>query len=161
MNMSQSGSYPTVHPDSIELLDFRVFRSKIETEDDFLNNPVPVKGYSLEQYAEHGIEKEEEKVGIRIYVAVQGMDEEHNFLGLKGEFGIEYKFWVEGLSDHLDHEGDPPEISGKLVATLAGIAYSTSRGVIYDRVEGSHLQHLILPVVDPKQLLEDQKKEEQ
>ncbi|WP_419212628.1 hypothetical protein ACNR9Q_00530 [Maribacter sp. X9] len=37
--------------------------------------------------------------------------------------------------------------------TLLGLSFSTSRGIVFERLRGSILQGVVLPVIDPKMLL--------
>lgn len=43
-------------------------------------------------------------------------------------------------------------------ATLLGIAFSTARGIIFERTRGTFFDGVILPVVDPFKVLEEKYK---
>ena len=66
-------------------------------------------------------------------------------------------FKVENLIDFLDkvETEDKPRynIDGGLGSTLVSIAYSTVRGIIFTRTQGTSLGSVILPVIDPKKLM--------
>lgn len=74
-------------------------------------------------------------------------------IDVKGRFEIAYFFEIENL-DKLAKVEDGVEINADLVTSLANIAYSTSRGIIYTRCQGTILQKLILPVMSTKKLVD-------
>ena len=44
-------------------------------------------------------------------------------------------------------------VSAMIGATLAGIAYSTTRGIILDCTQSTDFKGVLLPVINPQQLL--------
>ena len=92
---------------------------------------------------------------FRLFITVNGMDEQQNKpLGLKVDYGIEYHFKVDNFQDmlHQTPDGDI-EIDQELGVTLLSIAYSTSRGIILERTQGTFFEGVILPVIDPFKVL--------
>jgi len=59
---------------------------------------------------------------------------------------------VENLDEFLVNKKQeaPVEIDINLMGTLMGIVYSTSRGIIMQRTQGTILNGVILSVIDPK-----------
>lgn len=45
------------------------------------------------------------------------------------------------------------QIDAALGATLLGTAYSTARGIIFERTRGTYFDGVILPVIDPFKVL--------
>ncbi|SEB17056.1 hypothetical protein [Pedobacter hartonius] len=72
-------------------------------------------------------------------------------------FTIQFDFHVENLDEFLSYPDGPEKDSltadASIGSTLMGIAYSTSRGIILTRSNGTPLQGVILPVIDPRNLL--------
>jgi hypothetical protein len=50
-------------------------------------------------------------------------------------------------------ENEKPVFKELFAATLAGISYSTLRGIVFEKTKDSNWGALILPVVDPTILL--------
>ncbi len=96
-------------------------------------------------------------VGIQVVVNIDAVDDNDNLLPIKGSYTHEIVMKVENLNDFVEvSEGDEKiKIDGLLGATLVGIAFSTIRGIIYIRTQGTSLGTVILPVVDPKRMLEE------
>lgn len=76
-------------------------------------------------------------------------------------YSIEFIFEIEGLEDFLliDEENEGITIRFDLGVTIAGIAYSTVRGIIHVRTQGTALNGVILPVIDPANLLKPKQEE--
>ena len=51
-------------------------------------------------------------------------------------------------------EDDKPIFSKQFVATLAGISYSTLRGIIFEKLLNSSWGSVTLPVINPNNILE-------
>lgn len=68
----------------------------------------------------------------------------------------EMHFHAQGARDQFadpDQEGEFL-LPRQFVATLLAITFSTCRGIIYARLGGSEMRHMILPLVQPMQVLE-------
>lgn len=65
---------------------------------------------------------------------------------------IEIEFQVRDLPDVIKE--DNGEVFKDLLATLLGITISTARGIIYSNTKGHMVNKLILPIVNPHQLIE-------
>ncbi len=76
----------------------------------------------------------------------------------KAIYSIVFFFHVENLEELCIKEGDQLKIDGNLGNALASITYSTSRGLLTARLQGTPLQYFILPVINPNDLLNKKKK---
>lgn len=75
--------------------------------------------------------------------------------GGNARFVIDFHFQIENLRRFYElKEDNKPLFSGLLIATLLGLSFSTSRGIVYERLSNTHLKGIILPVVDPGKMLE-------
>lgn len=152
--MEKGKKFPAVSPEKIHILDFRIFKAKFETSEDYLNDPVNISGLHLDRSCDHALDVENDLIGIRVYVFMRGLDENGEELGVTGDFGIEFFFNVDDLESMVEERENSREVSGILIKTLSGIAYSTTRGLVYDQLKGTPLQGFLLPVVDPGKLLD-------
>ncbi|SMO95430.1 hypothetical protein [Fodinibius sediminis] len=62
-------------------------------------------------------------------------------------------------SESLFNDNGTISLPDQLITTLLSIAYSTTRGAFATKAEGNILAEAIMPLVDPKQLLESSKTE--
>jgi|SRR5699024_628085 len=78
---------------------------------------------------------------------------------LIAELAFKVVFDVQGLEQFVnDDDEDVIELPDQLVVTLFSISYSTMRGVFYEKGRGTMAERLVLPIIDPKIIL--QKEEE-
>ncbi|NCU04806.1 MAG: hypothetical protein GXC73_12550 [Chitinophagaceae bacterium] len=68
------------------------------------------------------------------------------------KFEIAYFFQVENLNN-LIQAGKTIEVDDDLAISVANIAYSTSRGIIFTRCQGTIFSKLIIPVASNDELL--------
>lgn len=67
---------------------------------------------------------------------------------------LDFHFLVDNLADFykLD-EKQQPIFFGPAIGTFLAIAVSTSRGIIFEKLESTGLKGVIIPVLDPHKLL--------
>jgi hypothetical protein len=74
----------------------------------------------------------------RLYFTLEAQDQEGEPLGVKVEYGIEFHFEVENLNDFAKEQQDGTfQLDAAMGATLLGIAFSTARGIIFERTRGT------------------------
>ena len=61
------------------------------------------------------------------------------------------------MRDFISYEENKEDytIDSQLGATIAGISYSTARGIVLERTNGTYFNGVILPVLNPRELLEE------
>jgi hypothetical protein len=100
-----------------------------------------------------GINIVQKKIRIIFGCDIKTFKNSKELIQIGGRFEIAYFFEVENL-DALARIGEEIEINSDLVTSLANIAYSTSRGIIYTRCQGTILRKLILPVMSTSTLVD-------
>jgi hypothetical protein len=145
----------TIKPELIHVISMNVYKASVNTSDEYLDNPTPFENISVAYAQDSAYNIEEKGVRIRLEAILEGHDDDDKPLGLEAEYGIEFHFVVDNIEDFIDEEEDEVEIKGILWGTLMGIAYSTARGIIFDRTQGTFFKGVIIPVIDPKKLVEE------
>jgi hypothetical protein len=69
-------------------------------------------------------------------------------------FDFVYIFEVEGLKDFFSDKANSESLK-KIMISIAAISFSTSRGVLLTRLQGTVMKEYILPVIDPSKLLNE------
>lgn len=72
----------------------------------------------------------------------------------KAIFSIEIHFKIENMEELCAHSDTGVTIDMTLPAHLVGMAYSTSRGIVYERLQSTPFKGLLLPVIDPYKEME-------
>jgi hypothetical protein len=149
--MPQQAS-PRVEPDKIQIVDMRIVHasidSPIEFEIDKIADFKSISGCNLSFHLEDKMVKSD------FDVTVQSKSEEGtNQQEVNATFKLTFFFVVENLDELATVKSDETiELKGGLEGVLASITYSTSRGILMTRFQGTAFQDFILPVINPKSL---------
>lgn len=145
-----------VDPNKIHLLAIKILKAHFEVDGDLMDSNIKLGDYKVDLSSTPGFSLEEKLVRFRLNIALSGYDTNGNEIGVKGSYCIDYTFQVENLQEFIYPEEDIKTFSvdDNLVATIAGISYSTSRGIILDRTQATEFNGVLLPVIDPYQLFE-------
>lgn len=69
-------------------------------------------------------------------------------------FQIDFHFQIQHLSSFYELKNElHPVFSGLFVATLLGIAFSTARGIVLEKLNNAGIPNIILPVVSPQEMM--------
>jgi hypothetical protein len=68
-------------------------------------------------------------------------------------------FQILELSKHIEIDGNNFKIPNDLLVNFVSIVYSTARGILYAKTQGSFLNQFILPLIDPKVIIEQRLKQ--
>lgn len=141
-------------PEKIHLIGFRILHaemnSPIEFNMDYIHSFDNSNLFDLSFNLEEKVIKSEFKVEIKTISEV-GTNTEEAF----AKFHFAYIFHIENFKDLVTVAEDDAflDIKGGLTNAIASIVYSTSRGVLMTRFQGTALANFILPVIDPNKLL--------
>jgi hypothetical protein len=70
-------------------------------------------------------------------------------------FRLAFLFGVENMEELIEVKKDQSiEVSDQLAFALANISYSTTRGILLARFQGTAFRNFILPIISPKEILE-------
>jgi hypothetical protein len=141
--------------DKLTLLNVKVFKAHLEANETFRDAPQTIHEYSVETATDSAFNFKDKLCRFRLFLKVSALDPEKNQLGLDAEYGIEFHFHIENLNDYLIHqEGNEVRVNSNLGTCLCGISYSTARGIILERMQGTYFHGVILPIVDASKLLQ-------
>jgi len=142
-----------IAPEKIHLFRIKVFQSNLETSEAFLEAPEEIEGFEFEIRHEVAHNFDESLARYRLFFALIAIDDEKAELGLRAEYGIEFHFKVDNFNDFLYNKKGDVIIDANLGTTLMAIAYSTARGIVLERMQGTYFEGAILPIIDPHQVL--------
>jgi len=148
-----------VDPRLIHLNYIRILKAYLNVSDDFLNDPKEIQGFNLGTKSESGFNIDEKLLRFRIFIRLTGIDKDQNNIGVEGEYVIEYLYEIENMEDFISYSDKPKKkeefnVATDIGATIAGISYSTARGIVLDRTLGTDFNGVLLPVINPSELLE-------
>jgi len=142
-------------PDKIHIISVKLTNANVTSDvsnDEFKQEESLKVSYS----AETGFSEEGNNCQIKFTVNFSPDEDSAQGIQFSAEFTIVFVFVIDNLDEFKipnDKVANGFLIDSILGATLMGIVYSTSRGIILTRTAGTILDSVILPVIDPAELL--------
>lgn len=143
-----------IHWSGIGIAEFQV-RGQQAVKDLLAHNPTAT--VNIDQQAQLSYDLASTKVELAIHVQMQAVaGQPARPVGVSGNFEFHLFFEVENLPDLLlsIEEQPDPVMHPQLALMLAGIAYSTLRGILWTRLAGTPLEGISLPIIEPRSLLQ-------
>jgi len=151
--MSAARTLP-VDPAKIILEGISILRAAIDPTDAYVAAPVAPATTAWNCNTAWNIDHTTGTVMFTIRIDLQGVDKKGKDIGLHGYYELGFRFKVLNLKELTQKINGQEAVDGHLLATIAGIAYSTTRGIVMERTAGTFFNGVILPVIDPKQLVQ-------
>ena len=141
-------------PDKIRIVDFKMVKGAVESPFEF--DQSKIEGHSFQVSYDMGFNFEDKFVKADFEVEIITESKNNQGGEAKGIFHFVFVYHIDNLEELVipKTKKNKLEISGELGNALASITYSTSRGILMTRFQGTALNDFILPVIDPNQLLE-------
>ena len=137
-------------PENISLFHLKIIESNIvsaqSNDTKNLNFRIDV-GHTLM----HNLNDKRIKIGL--IIDILGVKDEKE-TDVKAFFKIDFQYAIKDLEKFYSLD-DKQHITfdGTFISVLLGISYSTARGLIYERLNDTTLEGVILPVVAPNKML--------
>lgn len=142
-----------VDPDKIHITGVRLLSANFESSDEFLKNPILPARTNVQIGQNTGLNLEKNLLVIKMEIILRGLNSEDSEVGLSARYLIHFAFTVDNLKELVQVQDNTSNIDSRLGATVLGIAYSTARGIVVERTQGSFFNGAILPVINPSSLL--------
>ena len=141
-----------LQPKKIEIIDFKIIKGQINSPFNFSEENV--EGHAFNVDFELGFNLEDKLIKADFSVNVETKSDKEDIEEAIGNFSFVYIYYVDNLEELTTLEKDETiTIHPVLGNALASITYSTSRGILMTRFQGTVLSDFILPVIDPNSLL--------
>ncbi len=144
-----------ITPELIRIVSLNVYKALVNANDEYLENPSKPYSITVKYGLNSAFNFEDNAIRIRLEVLLDGLNKKEQKIGLHADYGLEFHFVIDNLNDFIEEKDDRKYINGQFGGTLMGIAYSTARGIILERTQGTYFDGVILPVIDPKELIEN------
>ena len=145
------------HPEKLTIIEYRVLKGHVEASAEF-NDDIEL-GYKITQSLELGFNLEAKLAKCELTFNIDTISKPLDQKEAKGTYQIFFIFKVDNFDD-LVHQKSidlPIDVDAVLAQHLAAISYSTSRGILLTKLMGTPFDKFMLPIVDPKNLLENTK----
>lgn len=140
-------------PAQIRIADFKIIKGEISSPFEFdIEN---VDGFQCDVSYDMGLNLKDKMVKSDFRVDICSKTTEGEQEEATGSFYFVFIYSVSNLNElaHLDKKSKTTIVDGALGNALASITYSTSRGILMTRFQGTALQNFTLPVINPNDLL--------
>jgi hypothetical protein len=142
-----------VIPEKIHLVAFRILHAELISPFEFDTNHIV--SFEDKVKFDMAFSLDDNMVKAIFHVEIATISEQQtNGQEATANFEFVYLFMVENFKDLAKVIDDNTlDINGGLSNALASIVYSTTRGVLMTRFQGTALADFILPIIDPAKLV--------
>ncbi len=143
-----------IQPEKITLREFRLVKGLIDSPFDFKVSEI--KSFDFKVDFKTGFNLEEDLIKADFIINVSTISNEP-VTEATCVYHFVFLFHVVSLSEHTSLAQDQSvDWNPYLANAIASITYSTSRGILISRFQGTVMKDFILPVVDPNSLWSQQ-----
>lgn len=142
-------------PEQMEMIEYKLLKGQIDAPEDF--DQAVIERHESSTSLELGFNLEESLVRVIISTDIKTNSNKVNLQEATGNFHLAYVYKVQNLHEWAQDNGEGIVCDPILANALSTSSYSTSRGILLTRLQGTALSQFILPVVNPKRLLEGDK----
>lgn len=139
-------------PEKLSIIEFKFIKGQVDTPEDFIIDKVD--GHELENTLKLAFNIEEKLVKADFSVEINTESKGANSKEATGSFHLVFIYRVDNLEELAKPEkNNLIDLHPALGSALSSITYSTSRGILLTRMQGTALQNFVLPVINPNKLL--------
>lgn len=140
-------------PTKLKIIEFKIVRGKIKAPYEFDSSNIENYQTNMSFSSSFNIEKSIVKANMGFTIETSSTSDQKE-AGAK--FDFVYLFKVDNLKDILGEQSEEDmRYIKNLLTAIAAISFSTSRGVLLTRLQGTVMKDYILSVIDPKKLLDE------
>ena len=140
--------------EEITFLEFSIIKGQIDSIEDL--NPQELLGFEVENSLRLSYNVEDKLVKADLKTDFLSVSANLEPVLAKGSYHLVFVYKVENLDKLISFLNENKiEADPLLSNTLAAITYSTSRGILMTRMQGTVFQNFILPIIDPNTLLQN------
>ena len=144
-------------PEKIVLIEFKMIKGQVDTAENFDMNKVV--GYELDNTLQLGFNLEDKLSKADFTISIKTNSKGENETESIGNFHMIFIYSIDNLADLAKYEKNKGlNINPVLANALSSITYSTSRGILITRLQGTAMQNFILPVINPSKLIKNTQK---
>jgi hypothetical protein len=143
---------PLFDPEKIILNELKMIKFHIDTSDSF--DQGGVTGFQWDNSLLLSFDLIDELARADFNITIQSKSKLLNQTESVGHFHFQFIYQIENLKElAIAAKKERLEVNTALSNALASITYSTARGIIFSRLQGTALQNFILPVINTNNLV--------
>jgi hypothetical protein len=139
-------------PNKTSIVEFKLVTGQVNTPEDF--DQTKVDGHHIDNELQLGFNLDENLVKADFTIEIKTESKEWNQKETLGSFHLVFIYQVENLKELATPDGNNLiELHPALGNALSSVTYSTARGILLTRLQGTALQNFVLPIINPNTLL--------
>jgi len=139
-------------PEKISLIDFKMIKGQVDTPENFDINKVV--GHQLDNSLQLGFNLDDKLAKADFTISVKTDSKGENESEATGNFHLIFIYRIENLEElAIPEKNKRLNLNPGLANALSSVTYSTSRGILLTRLQGTALQNFVLPIINPNKLL--------
>jgi hypothetical protein len=143
-------------PEKITLVDFKMIKGQVDTPEIFDVNKVV--GHQLDNSLQLGFNLDDKLAKADFTVSLKTDSKGENESEATGNFHLIFIYQIENLEElAIPEKNKRLNLNPSLANALSSVTYSTSRGILLTRLQGTALQNFVLPIINPNKLLHNKK----
>ena len=140
-----------IQPEKILIREFRLIKGQIDSPYEFRVSNIESFDFKVEFQA--GFNTDENLIRADFTIQLSTISKE-KITEATGSYHFVFIYALENLKEHTALNADGTvDWNPYLANAIASVTYSTSRGILLSRFQGTVMEDFILPVVDPNTLL--------
>lgn len=144
-------------PEKIALIDYKMIKGQVDTPENF--DVSKVVGHQLDNSLQLGFNLEDKLAKADFTVSIKTNSKDQNESEASGNFHLIFIYRIENLEElAMPEKNKRLNLNPRLANALSSVTYSTSRGILLTRLQGTALQNFILPIINPNNLLNNKLK---
>lgn len=153
--MSEEEKKSVFKADKLSIVDFRIIKGEIDV--DFSFSEKLIKNFQTDMTFDVTFDAENNSLkadmGFTIVTNSDGKAERE----AEAKFKFVYIYELENFGDLVEvKNGKIAIINEHLMPSVAAISFSTSRGILMTRLQGTAMKDYILPIINPDDLIKDE-----
>jgi hypothetical protein len=142
-----------VKPELMHLLNVDILKARINSDYESLKEENTEFQYRMSLL--YGFNNAEKMVRCEVEINVEKKSEEGRIIA-ESSFTISFVFQIDNFDELVENKEGGIVFNYAMAASLAGIVFSTTRGILLTRFQGTMFKDFILPVIDPKKMIVEQ-----
>jgi hypothetical protein len=138
-------------PEKLSIIEFKLIKGQIDTPEEF--DIEKIEGHQVENSLKLGFNLEDKLIKADFTADVKTDSKGENEEEARGIFHLVFIYRVENLEMLATPDNNTLNVEPALLNALSGITYSTARGIMLTRLQGTAFKDFILPIINPNKLL--------
>ena len=139
-------------PEKMALIDFKMLKGQVDTPENF--DLSKVVGHQLDNSLQLGFNLDKKLAKADFAISVKTDSKGGNETEATGNFHLIFIYQIENLEELATPKKDNQlSLNPEMANALSSVTYSTSRGILLTRLQGTALQNFVLPIINPGKLL--------